>query len=555
MTLFRPELARNPFMATHQVNLDALILKQDFESGPEASASLGENPTFNIEDLRRTELFYTVLRKPDFQRDTASWSPEMIVDFVECFLDGKMIPPMIIWHSKQSQLIYIIDGAHRVSSLIAWANDDYGDGEISREFFKDNISSHQKKLHIQTKELIEKRIGSYHQIYHGAKEVNPRAIEIPQSALRGRNITNRRAPILKVDGSAEIAEESYFKINANPVLIDSTELDVIHARRKPNAIATRAIIRAGRGHKYWGKLPNSEEIESLSSEVFQLLFGQFEDIKSTSPDLPRAGQPYSEAAFKMVLDIVNMFNDVKPVMWEYKKSKKVKKTEAVYPDDLDGKMTIQYLNKVKNIARLVSDNSDISSFGFDPAVYSYGATGKFHTGAFIASLRFADDIHRKGLRDSFKKVRSKFEDFLVNHKYFINILNQVKGSRTRSVDACLVMFHAALDCYINGTENESDILAKLKENPSLTSLEPQNNLEPVKVGKRFSKDVTAAGVVAQILESRPRCKVCSARLPPHSRSRDHKIPKSQGGLGSLENLQWTHPCCNSSKENLSIPEE
>jgi hypothetical protein len=67
---------------------------------------------------------------------------------------------------------------------------------------------------------------------------------------RARAIATKQPPIQRVEGDAVIAEKSFFKINGNPTTIDPTELDIIRARKKPNAIATRALMRAGTGHKY-----------------------------------------------------------------------------------------------------------------------------------------------------------------------------------------------------------------------------------------------------------------------------------------------------------------
>ncbi|HEV3386493.1 MAG TPA: hypothetical protein VG097_16840, partial [Gemmata sp.] len=78
-------------LATHKVNLDALIIREDFESGAEAqSSSSGISPIFKIPELHRDSMYYRLLRKPDFQRETNNWEPETIVDFVECFLDNKL---------------------------------------------------------------------------------------------------------------------------------------------------------------------------------------------------------------------------------------------------------------------------------------------------------------------------------------------------------------------------------------------------------------------------------------------------------------------------------
>ena len=128
-----------------------------------------------------------------------------------------------------------------------------------------------------------------------------------------------------------------------------------------------------------------QSIEKLSAEVYDLLFGEIVEIGTQSPDLPRAGQPYSAEAFKMVLDLVNMFNDITPVMWQEQTNKTKKTRVARIQDDLDGSATIECLEKVKAIARLVTGADNSGSLGLDHAVYSYGATGKFHPAAYLAS--------------------------------------------------------------------------------------------------------------------------------------------------------------------------
>lgn len=273
-------------MPTHLVNLDALICREDFESG--STASLGNEPIFKIEELAQGRLYFSVLRKPEFQRETANWKPETIVDFVESYLDGKLIPSIIMWHSQKTGKVFIIDGAHRMSALIAWVNDDYGDGIISRKFFGvENIPAEQKRLHEKTKRLMETRIGPYQSVYQAALH----GTGDEKTVFRGRAIATRQFHIQKVEGDAKVAEDSFFRINSSPVTIDPTELDVIQARRKPNAIATRAIIRAGTGYEYWGSLPRATEIKKAAKEVYDLIFGSVAKLGPKSSDVPRAGDP------------------------------------------------------------------------------------------------------------------------------------------------------------------------------------------------------------------------------------------------------------------------
>ena len=535
-------------MPTHLVNLDALILREDFEAGGESGAAVSNMPLFKVEELAKDRMYFSVLRKPDFQRPTNNWTPEMIVDLVESYLDGKLVPALILWHSKDSGKVFIIDGAHRLSALIAWVNDDYGDGPISRGFGSEILPA-QVKFHKKTKELMDGRVGSYATLYRAG--LNPVSSDPPETVRRGRAIATLQPDIQKVIGNAEIAESSFLKINANPATIDPTDFDVIRARKKPNAIATRAIMRAGSG--YWPKLDKAAEIEVLAKEVHSIIFGQIVEITAQSPDIPRAGQPYSNEAFKMVLDMVNTFNNISPAMWQVGKGKAKSQVQQL-TDETDGSATIAYLARIKEVGTLVSDNGERNPgcLGLDQAVYSYGATGKFHPAAFLASLKFAQELEADDKIFEFTKVRKNFEEFIVRHNFFVNQIGHSKGSRTRPLDSMLTLFKRTLECFMKDIHDDLQIVAALKQEKQLDALNDVTNLPtPTTTQKKFSKTVQQAAVVRQILDNRERCPVCGARLPPGSRSKDHKLSGSKGGVGTIDNFQFTHPYCNTGyKEKL-----
>jgi Protein of unknown function DUF262 len=88
---------------------------------------------------------YLTLRKPDFQRETAAWSPEAVCSFLESFVSGDLIPAVICWQSA-SRLNFVIDGAHRISVVIAWLLDDYGAGDESKTFYANNIPPEQREI-------------------------------------------------------------------------------------------------------------------------------------------------------------------------------------------------------------------------------------------------------------------------------------------------------------------------------------------------------------------------------------------------------------------------
>ena len=86
-------------------NLDALIEREDFIAPVNDNSSAGESGKQSafVTDLTKGESFYGTLRKPDFQRETAAWSPVMICDFVEAFVNNDLIPAVICWQSPARQ--------------------------------------------------------------------------------------------------------------------------------------------------------------------------------------------------------------------------------------------------------------------------------------------------------------------------------------------------------------------------------------------------------------------------------------------------------------------
>src|SRR5260370_40967135 len=125
----RPFGFTKKFMAS-RVNIDALIPRDDFDETTAQSRPAGNRKDkLAVNDLLKGEFFYGALRKPDFQRETSEWDPNKILNLIESFVTGDLIPAIILWQSKISNLTFVIDGSHRLSALAAWINNDYGDGD------------------------------------------------------------------------------------------------------------------------------------------------------------------------------------------------------------------------------------------------------------------------------------------------------------------------------------------------------------------------------------------------------------------------------------------
>ena len=153
-------------MPTSGVNLDALIKREDYTviSAEDNYSGNGDNPTrVLISELETNSMWSRLLRKPIFQRETANWDSIRVAELIESFANGDLIPAIILWQAKGGN-VFVIDGAHRLSALIAWIGDDYGDGERSLDFFQNRIPLEQSKTAEKTRKLIKSLVGSYREL-------------------------------------------------------------------------------------------------------------------------------------------------------------------------------------------------------------------------------------------------------------------------------------------------------------------------------------------------------------------------------------------------------
>jgi hypothetical protein len=133
-------------MPSNFVNLDAIIRREDWQASPEGENDIQTSGglVFKPSEFESGGLAFQLLRKPEFQRETASWEPEKVVDLAKSFLENDLIPAVIIWKNTQSGNLFVIDGAHRLGAIIAWVHNDYGDGALSRAFFNGIICARKK---------------------------------------------------------------------------------------------------------------------------------------------------------------------------------------------------------------------------------------------------------------------------------------------------------------------------------------------------------------------------------------------------------------------------
>jgi hypothetical protein len=504
------------------VNLDALIQREDFEveqDGPTPQLS----QTIKISDLEENAFFYTALRKPDFQRETSDWDPAKIASFIQSFLDGDLIPAIILWNS--GGYTFVIDGSHRLSALLAWVHDDYGDGFISQRFFNHEIDKEQKRIAEKTRRATKAAIGTFQDCQKSIRSPE----NADQTVLgRARKLGYLSIQLQWVSGGADKAEASFFKINQQATPIDETEIELLKSRRKPHAVAARAIIRAGTGHKYWSKFEQAQQdqIVNIAREINGLLFTPPLKTPIKTLDLPLAGQGYSARSLALVFDLVKIANE--------------EVGSVAIDDDPDGSTSIAHLKAVRRALRVLTGTHP-SSVGLHPAVYFYSKQGRYQPTAFLAVVHLLKGLVDHGELTKFIKVRQSLEDFILVHKHYINQLTYKYGSILKGYRQVGDLLKLCIDVFA-AKERAEDVSAAIEN--KYPFLQPDVTSSGVSSGK-FSSGTKSETFLRHALETAVRCRICGGFIHTGSITIDHVERREDGGSNAPSNAQLTHPYCNS----------
>jgi hypothetical protein len=278
-------------------------------------------------------------------------------------LDGDVIPSIILWRS--TNFVFVIDGAHRLSALCAWIQDDYGDGVASKAFYSDEISGEQKRVAARIRKLINAEIGTYASLDGLVGRASS-----GKGGARAGSMNTRPIVVQTVEGNAKVAEDSFFAINSQGTALDETEQYLIRNRYKPVSIGARAIVRAGFGHAYWSSFSQAkqQEVVKLAGELHRIMFEPEVSTPLKTLDLPLAGSKSPVDALAVLIDFLSVA-DPKAHL------DKLADDSAVVNADETGDKTIEALNNGLKIANRITGNF-IGSLGLHPAVYFSNDKGK-----------------------------------------------------------------------------------------------------------------------------------------------------------------------------------
>lgn len=549
----------------NQVNLDALIKREDlFKIGTETDNT--DKPDYEVlridSDLRPTSWFFKQLRKPDFQRETSEWKPERIAGLIKSFINGDIIPSIILWHWKGNN--FIIDGGHRLSAIVAWILNDYGDGAVSKAYFgEENISKDQKKSANKTRDLIKddkNGIGLFEEYDYAF--THPEKVS-PEQLLKSGVLNNRTIQVQWIKAkSSKGAEESFFRINGESAPINETEAIILKSREKPNAIAARAIIHSGNAHKYWGKFTDKiNEIESIAIAINDLLFEP--ELEPKRINYPIAGSTATSQSIELIFGIVNMINGLDEV--NFKRKDFLKKDASDLPPSKDetGEETLKYLSKIERVISIIGGEKAIS-LGLSPLIYFYSYRGRFQITSFFAIVHLMNQWDKERRLDpkknmkfqEFCAVRGDFESFLLDYKIFISQATSNIGSGIKSYRRLAELFEFIIAKLLIGKSSDT-IIEAIKEKPEfgfVKIFEAENRYEEGRNpgGKKPSKETINTVTINSFLNAKILCPICDGHATFESYNIDHIQELRNQGKSNISNLQMGHFYCNAEKDDIAI---
>ncbi|HVX47901.1 MAG TPA: DUF262 domain-containing protein [Candidatus Saccharimonadales bacterium] len=515
-----------------KVILDALIPRDDFEVTDRVHESRGASiSALSVTNLREGDFFFSVARKPDFQRETNEWDTKKIIGLINSFIDGDLIPAIILWKSPNGYT-FVIDGAHRLSAIAAWVNDDYGDGKISRSFFSSSLPNEQIEQAERTRRAIRKQIGSFAEFELATtspEKVNTEIVE------RSRGLAAQAIQVQWVGGDAAKAEESFFKINQEAVAINKTELQLLKSRKKPDGIASRAISRSGTGHKYWATFTtkNQSSVEEISKEIHDILFAPPLKSPVKTLDLPIGGKLYSQQTLALILELTHIANSI----------------DDGYSLEQDsmGAKTLEVLTETQKLVRRINSIHP-SSLGLHPAVYFYSLDGRYKPASFYIIARLIYKIQRSPKKlKQFTSVRSKFEEWLLKNDYYAEQIIRKARSASSGYPRVVALYELVIGLLDKGLSIDQ-IARHLESIDEYSQITKPTSVE-TPAPQSFTTVTKSAVFMQEALSHALKCSICGGYIHKNSITIDHFERKSEGGRGSLDNGKLAHPYCNTTYKN------
>lgn len=582
---------QNKVYLDHLIKRDSLLYTPSIEKS-ESQRNDNDKPYLEIKDLVAKDSlrlsWQNDLRKPDFQRSTSAWTPEDCVDLLEAVIEEQVVPSIILWRSPDKK-VYVLDGGHRISVLLAWVLDDWGDGS--------KVGTHDENLRNsayaaakEVRNILDKRgIGSYeewkeaYRIYIDLEEDNKEPeLEMDTYQLKLANRykkwtnSNIGFPILWVRGDYKTAERSFLKINKTGRRLSEWETKLVENRTSGFARAVMSLANPNDIKNYWPETDGRHAKQNpVLGKIVPEIIQKVSELKPLLFD-PPYHSPVKEST-QPLLAIPESRPDLKPAylaelltIISGKKGKKAEMEKLL--KEYAGTNSSAIVNKGHEI---VEDTLDVirniygpynGSLNLMPLVYFYNDQGVWVRSLLYGMLYWIahtndgsetnqDVFHRKLL---FTKYRKSFEDILIANKDLVlTRLGRSIGSGPEVTYPTAKYFNGLLTLLIKHSGQSTDekfledhrqMIEGLAQRKRTTVFQEK---EKVSSGRVFTGLARQSVITAEFISSFQLCEICGGRYFPGLHTQvDHITPYSQGGQTKPSNGRNTHPFCNNNRSRI-----
>lgn len=563
-----------------RVYLDHLIPRESLRyRRPQEQVPLTTRPQegLRLNDLRSLDRV-KYLRKPDFQRETWAWTPEDCVALLESIVNDQVIPSIIMWSSPDSGLDYILDGGHRVSVVLAWLTDDWGDN-LSPELYRDdNHEKMIKKAAQEVRRLVRGRVGDVKEYKDAEDQIDKVMMsgkspkeDLPDPVFKRGYFYQRllkghvELHVLWVTGDYEKAEQSFLKINKSGRQLSDWEIKLVDNRNSSFARIVMSVASITSVRNYWPthipEVPDSllleEKVEFIIQgieRIYETLFkpSYQERVQSLQQPLlvaPGAHQrPYYLAEFLTVIE-GGRGNEAET-------EKLLTKTRESSPEQIinEGQRLVEHT--LDTLDHLVGEASNPKSLSIVPALYFYTESNRYVRSLLYGFIFWLCAGSKQEILDRkrvFSAYRATFEQVLQERKNdIVTGLTRKTGSGPDITSQTAKYFDELLRILVThqGTISSPEFQQDYDDfTKDIVNRKPRRTAAEEGRRRAFTDRQRSTVVLRELLSNPIRCGICGGMLDPSMAVQmDHTKPFAEGGSTVAENARLSHPFCNNNRE-------
>lgn len=562
----------------HHIERDSLFYRRPSTAGSETQST---RDFLNIKQLYGDQSESYLLRKPDFQRATWSWTPEDCVELLEAVLNEQVVPSVIMWLDKDGTK-FVLDGGHRISVLLAWISDDWGDRLPAGHFKDDTLELASKTAAMRVRDLLDQRlIGSFQDYLLAERrhrelvqkdrapgaEMDSVSLEYAQKVRRWASV-DIGFPVLWVKGDYKTAEQSFLKINKTGRQLSKWETKLVENRTSSMARAVMSIAEVQQASRFWPlddkAIEKSKQLSEKAQAIIErvkslheLLFLPVYETPIRQPQQPLVATPFTkpEAKPAYVAEVLTITEGLKGQPAETDKLIQ-RDSGASSPELVEHGLVL--LNHAWDDLSSIYGASP-RSLSMMPLVYFYSDQGRYVRSLLYGMLYWMNYGAQKEIFDRrliFTVHRRAFEGIILTRKEeIITRIARRIGSGYEVTYPTARYYHGLLKLLIKH-DDVTDSTGFAADHKQLIETLGKKDVasaprKPESTRPTFTRTQKTTVNVGEYIEMFRECEICGGRYYPGLFTQaDHIEPRSKGGKTAVWNARNTHPFCNNNRDKI-----